>query len=436
MALASFAIWGFFKFAKTTPTMPGEGGIDINFISQFNPFGTSTKTPPTTPPTDVSGYQPGAEGETVKLKLTKISSMPIAGYTVFSKERLKEINPFPTLPLTGQGDNLVPPAKGGTGGLSVLTEFIPNLRYVEKATGNIYQTFADLIVEKKFSGTIIPKVYDAYFGNNGESVVMRYLKGDSKTIETFVGTLPKELLGADPNLINETKGAFLPDNVKDISISPDGTKIFYLFKSGDNMIGTILNFLTNKKVQVFDSPFTEWLSQWGNNKTINLTTKPSANIPGYMYSTDDAGKNLNRVLGNINGLTTLSSPDGKLILYGNSNLTLNIYHMDTRTSDSAFGIKTLPEKCVWGELSDVFYCSVPKFIDSGSYPDSWYQGEVSFNDNLWKIDAKNGNTTLLLDPSAFTTEQIDGIKLSLDENENYLFFVNKKDSSFWEYMLK
>ena len=37
---------------------------------------------------------------------------------------------------------------------------------------------------------------------------MRYLKGDSKTIETFVGTLPKELLGADPNLINETKGAF------------------------------------------------------------------------------------------------------------------------------------------------------------------------------------------------------------------------------------
>ena len=227
----------------------------------------------------------------------------------------------------------------------------------------------------------------------------------------------------------------LLDNVKDISISPDGTKIFYLFKSGDNMIGTILNFLTNKKSRYLILLYGMAVAM-GNNKTINLTTKPSANIPGYMYSTDDAGKNLNRVLGNINGLTTLSSPDGKLILYGNSNLTLNIYHMDTRTSDSAFGIKTLPEKCVWGELSDVFYCSVPKFIDSGSYPDSWYQGEVSFNDNLWKIDAKNGNTTLLLDPSAFTTEQIDGIKLSLDENENYLFFVNKKDSSFWEYMLK
>ena len=54
------------------------------------------------------------------------------------------------------------------------------------------------------------------------------------------------------------------------------------------------------------------------------------------------------------GSPPFRSPDGKLILYGNSNLTLNIYHMDTRTSDSAFGIKTLPEKCVWGELSDVF----------------------------------------------------------------------------------
>ncbi|MDO8658963.1 MAG: hypothetical protein Q7K54_00005, partial [Candidatus Parcubacteria bacterium] len=221
LALAGVATWGFFTFIKTAPTAPGEESTGTNFISQFNPFGTSTKkNPTTTPPVDVSGYQPSTtDGEVVKLRLTKVSNMPIAGYTVFLKERLKE---------------------GGS-------EFVPNLRYVAKATGNIYQTFADLIIEKKFSETIIPKVYDAYFGNNGEAVVMRYLKKDNKTIETFAGSLPKELLGADPNMINETKGAFLPDNVTDISISPDGTKIFYLFKSGDGIIGTILNLLTNKK---------------------------------------------------------------------------------------------------------------------------------------------------------------------------------------------
>ena len=34
------------------------------------------------------------------------------------------------------------------------------------------------------------------------------------------------------------------------------------------------------------------------------------------------------------------------------------------------------------------------------------------------------------------TEDIDAIKLTIDEGENYLFFVNKKDSYLWELDLK
>ena len=92
------------------------------------------------------------------------------------------------------------------------TEFMPALRYVNKATGNIYQTFADKIDERKFSSTVVPKVYDAYFGNNGQSVIMRYLK-DDKTIETFIGALQKEYLGADSVGTNEVAGSFLPENI-------------------------------------------------------------------------------------------------------------------------------------------------------------------------------------------------------------------------------
>jgi hypothetical protein len=33
-------------------------------------------------------------------------------------------------------------------------------------------------------------------------------------------------------------------------------------------------------------------------------------------------------------------------------------------------------------------------------------------------------------------EDIDGIKLNLDENQNFLFFVNKKDSYLWELSLQ
>ncbi len=404
LGLVIIAVFGFLYFQKE-PSVPEDSSVGTNFISQFNPFATKPKLPAVTPPADISNQPPS---ETTETKLIKVSNMPVAGFTVFTKERLKD--------------------KG--------TEFAPALRYVEKASGNIYQTFVDKIEERKFSKTIILKIYDAYFGNRGESVVMRYLKENGKTIETFAGTLPKELLGGEIIGNNEIKGSFLPNNVKDISVSPDGSKIFYLFVSGNNIVGTILNLSNNKKVQVFDSPFTEWLSLWPVKNIITFTTKPSANIPGHMYSADTSGKNLTKVLGNINGLTTLESPNGKLVLYGDNTLSLYIYHIDSRNSDP-LGVKTLPEKCIWGKMSDVAYCAVPKSINPGEYPDVWYQGEVSFGDQFWKIDIKTGNATLLLDPVAITGgEKIDGVKLALDENENYLFFVNKKDNFLWKLDLK
>lgn len=444
LAVVVIAVFGFLYFKGKTTNTPRDESPGTNFISQFNPFRKSKPTPPAvTPPVDISEYAPPPTTEIPEVKLTKVSSMPIAGFTVFKKERLKNI-PIAIPTTTPLIENTPAPEvkKGKTTSVKPtppLTEFMPALRYVDKATGNIYQTFVDKIEERKFSGTTIPKVYETYFGNQGKSVIMRYLKADEKTIETFVGTLPKELLGEDTTGNNEAQGSFLPNNIKDISLSPDGLKIFYLFESGDtsgnSMIGITLNLLNNKKIQVFDSLFTEWLSLWPNSNLITLTTKPSAGIPGYMYTIDSAGKNLSKILGGINGLTTLGSPNGKLILYGNNNLSLYIYNADSRNSD-LLGVKTLPEKCVWSKASDVVYCAVPKSISPGEYPDSWYQGEVSFSDQLWKIDIKTGNATMILDPVTVTAEEIDGIKISLNESENYLFLINKKDSFLWKLDLK
>jgi hypothetical protein len=438
IAIIGFFVFLYFNQPVNTTGENTTGGT--NFFSQFNPFGNSKTTPPvTTPPVNVSGYVPPIASATAKL--IKVSSMPIAGFTVYQKERLKEINPTPTLPLSGEGAVVSPPAKGGSGGLkpatAPLTEFAPSLRYVARATGNIYESFADKIEERQFSGTIIPKVYEAYFGNKGTSVIMRYLKTDNQTIETFLGTLPKEYLGADTTTVNNVTGSFLPENIEDVSLSPDTVNVFYLFNIGDNMAGTTLNLLTNKKTQIFTSPFTEWLPSWSNTKIITLTTKPASGIPGYVYKIDaTTGKNLTEIFGGINGLTTLPSPDGKLVLYSDDSLSLFVYHLDTKVSD-LLGVKTLPEKCVWGNASDIIYCAVPKLISAGAYPDSWYQGEVSFSDQFWKIDIKTGNATMLLDPSTVLGgSDIDGIKLALDADENYLFFVNKKDSYLWEYSLK
>ncbi len=440
---------GFFYFYNTNQIATTAGSPGSNFVSKFFPFFKSTPAPvEPTAPADVSGFQPAPVVEAPKLKLTKVSSMPIAGFGIFMKERFKELPVV--VPVVAPVDITVPVVTTTTSTTkktttktktpvkptSPPTEFVPAVRYVERATGNIYQTFADKIEERKFTTTIIPIIYEAHFGNKGESVIMRYLKTDDRTIETFTGSLPKEVLGADTTGENQIKGSFFPENISDLSMSADTLKLFYFFNIGDGTVGITSGSLGDKKSQVFNSPFTEWLSQWPNTKMITLTTKPSATVPGYMYAVDPNKKDFNKILGNINGLTTLTSPNGKLVLYSNNNLALSIYSLDSRSSNP-LGLKTLPEKCVWGKNSDSLYCSVPKFVDQLAYPDVWYQGQVSFSDQIWKINVTNNNASLILDPaSTIGGEDMDGIKLALDDGENYLFFVNKNNSYLWKLNLK
>ncbi len=400
-------------------------------VFNFFPFNTAKKTVPQTPAdnsntgTEIPNYEvPAPE----VLKLKKVSSFPIAGYGMFAKEVFKEVA-LPTIVGTPTKVGATPPA----------TEFVTTLRYVERATGNVYQTRADQIDERKFTGTIIPKIHEAFFGTKSTSVIMRYLKGNTSTIQTFVGSLPVDVLGGDSAQISEIKGNFLPENITDLSISPDGSRIFYLFNANDSAVGITANALGGSKAEVLSSSYTEWLSQWPNARMITLSTKPSAGVPGYMYAIDPDKKDFNKILGNINGLSTLTAPSGRAILYSsseiNGSLTLSIYSSETGRSNR-LGVKTLPEKCVWTRASDFIYCAVPKFIDAGAYPDVWYQGLVSFSDEIWKIDAQSGSAVKISDPVQMEGDDTDGIKLSLDQDEKYIFYVNKKDSYLWELAIK
>ncbi|MEK7113748.1 MAG: hypothetical protein AAB873_02900, partial [Patescibacteria group bacterium] len=371
---------------------------DVNFLADFFPFGdkkSENETQDQKSPVDVSGFEPEQVEEKSDARLQKVSSFPIAGFGVFMKERFKEI-PSPIEQKSESAALGEKAIKKTTKPVSPPTEFYPAVRYVDRATGNIFQTFADSIDERRFSQTIIPRVHEAYFDKKAESVAMRYLKEDKKTIETFLGNLPKEFLGADSAGTNEIKGSFLPENISDMSVSPDDSKMFYLFNTGESAVGITIATTTNTKVQVFNFPFTEWLSEWSNSRTITLTTKPSANVPGFMYGINPEKKDLTRILGDINGLTTLTSKDGKAVLYADNNLNLKIFSIESGNINT-LSIRTLPEKCTWDKDSDFIYCAVPKSINSEAYPDSWYQGEVSFSDEIWKIDAKNGNTTRIID---------------------------------------
>lgn len=438
LVIIVLAVLAFMFFSNgNTGTIPDEGGT--NFFAKFNPFAKNTNQGEDTIGDDTTdtGESPVVPGE--DLKLLKVSTMPIAGYGIFSKERFKELpTPEPGFDDEEDTDPILDDSKTPVPAKPITpptTEFVTALRYVAKETGYIYQTFADKTEERRFSSTYIPKVHEAFFGNKSESVVMRYLKSDDRTINTFLGALPKEVLGGDTSDTNELKGTFLPENVTSLSVSPDLFNIFYTLNVGEQVVGTSAGIAGDKKNQIFTSPFTEWLTEWPNQKIITLTTKPAYGIPGYMYFLDTTKKSTTRVLSDINGLTTLTSPSGKFVLYANDALQMSILNVASKAITDV-PIKTLPEKCVWGKEDLSIYCLAPGYLSSGKYPDAWYRGEISFSDQIWKYDSVSGSTEILIDPLTVEGgEDIDGIRLMLDKDENYLFFMNKKDSYLWELKL-
>ena len=73
-----------------------------------------------------------------------------------------------------------------------------------------------------------------------------------------------------------------------------------------------------------------------------------------------------------------------------SKVTTAIYTASgSRKGDLSFN--TLPEKCVFSKKNPaVVYCGMPKNFEQELLPDSWWQGKISFNDEICKINTDTG----------------------------------------------
>jgi len=95
-------------------------------------------------------------------------------------------------------------------------------------------------------------------------------------------------------------------------------------------------------------------------------------------------------------------------------------------------VNTLPEKCVFSQSnSDVVYCAGPTQMPRVPMPESWYQGIVSLNDNLWKIDLSTQNYEELLMDKEEVDQSFDMTKLEVSPDDEFILFINKKDLTLW-----
>lgn len=410
---------------------------------------------------DFSGYPTIKFGDTTKdniaIKTVLNRQTPSPGLTVnenYDTDMKNAVIDFQNNSGLG-GDGVIGPntykklnlLQGITGYTSVKKaaniETVLMARFVDSASGLIYDRALRKNEEgKSVTKTSIPRTVEAMFDSTGLNVIMRYLKDD--TIETYLGklTFPK----IDPETVDDENapprtadisGEFLPENIQTLSLSRDRKSFFYMSPTQQGVAGVIYAFGTKTKKQIFDSELSEWIADWGSDSRISITTKASALAPGYSYTLDTKTGSMNKILGGEEGLTTLMSPDGKKLLYSTfdtGSLKTFIYDMTTGKSET-ISPSTIPEKCIWASDSKDVYCLAPVRGMTGSLPDDWYKGKVSFDDALWVTDLVNFNGNIIYDFATKSNQRLDGINPILNPAGDYLIFKNKKDGTLWGYDL-
>jgi hypothetical protein len=114
---------------------------------------------------------------------------------------------------------------------------------------------------------------------------------------------------------------------------------------------------------------------------------------------------------------------------GNNEFEFGVVTVDGRIYEP-LTVTTFPEKCVWSQDNVVVYCGVPTSIPRELYPDRWYQNEISFSDDLYRIDTSIGSATLVEDFGEVSAS-IDVIKPQFNEDETFVFFVDKRTDFLW-----
>ncbi len=397
-------IWFFLSFSGSN-----SGGIQ-QVVQNLFPFGTANDIQPGTAPGFSSGTTTfvGTQGEG---SLTKITTT------------LRQLTGDP---VSGAGFAML--------GTSTTASSSPKVFFVEKTTGHIIETDPDTGIKKTITNTTLPQVRDSVFSPDGKSVVLRYLRDDEVTMESYLISIPQ--MAFEDVAERPLKGSFLPVNISGLFFSRAGDKLWFLTKGTSGSTITEKNITKGTESRVFSSPFSEWLFEITNSEAVFLSPKPSYAVKGYLFGGASQNNNLTKLLEGM-GLTSKISPSGSFSLVGTvvgGTPDLSLFYLKTGEVTN-LGIKTLPEKCVWDPKEKFALCAVPKDIPAAKtgYPDDWYRGGVSFSDNFYIVNTEPTSTTPLspLNYAAQKEVSLDITSPVINQDGTHLLFVDKKTSTPW-----
>lgn len=379
----------FYSGNTQTKNTPVEGN------TPSNPFGSNTtsRTSTTTQPNQNNNYNNTNKNQNA---LRQLYAYPISGSVIFEKN-----------------DNT-------------------NIRFVDRATGNVHEILSNSEETKRITNTTIPKILEAVWGNTGDALILRYSVNDDDKIDNFSAKIKP----SNTTDTGEIVGKVVYQNADQIITNPSGTKSFGLtkIKNMGGSYGVISSIDGTNNKQIFSSEISDWLISWPKDNVISFVTKPSYQQEGLLFFLNTDNSSFQKVFGGALGMTALVSKDTTKVIYSDSSrksLRLNYYDVKTE-ADKNLQVATISDKCVWSNKDkETIYCAVPKYIPGNNYPDAWYQGIVSLSDNFWKIDVEQGTTELIYETGINESINVDAMDLKINSSDDYLIFTDKNNLSLW-----
>ncbi len=413
---------GYFVFTNTNQQTINPGTVFDN-VKNFFPFGkpdTQTETQVSTS-TDSNDNTQQIQEPKVTERMFQISSAPTAGYVSFdviSTSTLAEQTSISFGTSTFATTSTSTKAKIVSASSTKQTDTF--VRFMERVTGHIYEVKIPTLEKKQISNLTSPKVYNAVFNSNGSEVISRQLNNEN--IATTYTKLSTSTSNTNRSYPNNT----------DILITKKDS-VFYTTKSQNGSVGYISTFDNKKTTQIFSTPLRDILAEWSGGDIVAIFPKPHSEYSGVLSFIDTKKGTFKQVLSGINGLTALPNSDATYFLYNTNSKNLNLAAQKISSGlDINFQNKTLPEKCVWSKKNiNLVYCAIPTYISESGYPEKWYQGVISFSDKVWVLDVQTGEERLVYNPSIDNKPLPDITSLTLNDKENYLFFINKNDLTLW-----
>lgn len=309
------------------------------------------------------------------------------------------------------------------------------LRYVERASGYVFEANPETGQVVRLTNTLMPKIYEAFLTENGH-VYERSLD-TAGNITTFVGTLSTSTDASSASSSSQTLlGSYLAKNIASMSADPRSGALFYLVKNSDDVVGVSADWNGEKQKTIFSSAIMSWQPTILGDGRIMLVQAAADSVPGYAYELKKDGT-LSPLLGPIPGLTLRVRPASgagapSATLWGQSlrGVMSLFVQVDRNTIAVELPIKTIADKCVWTLGKDlVAYCGVPQGSTGANFLDNWYRGAAHSSDALWRVDASAGTAEQLFTPPSNTSIDIESV--SVDSGGNYITFTNAADKSLW-----